>query len=61
METVTNVITQNPESILAVLAFVYELIVRKAPTEKTYSILTLVGKILNGVIADKTKDGGKHI
>jgi len=60
MQTIANLVTGNPELSITALGLVYELIVRKTPTEKTYSLLTFLGRIINGVIADKAKSGSTH-
>ena len=47
-------------SILTFLIGVYELVVRLFPTTKNYSFISLVYSLLNYVVPNFKKNGGKH-
>lgn len=46
--------------VLMLIGGLYELFVRLYPTEKNYSILTIVNSIINYLIPNKKKQGGTH-
>ena len=56
MNQIFDFVSQNKTEIMAVVYALYELAVRLKPTDKTWSLLTLVGRL----IEDKNKEGSVH-
>lgn len=56
MNQLFNFISENKELVLTATYAIYEIIIRTKPTLKTYSIITLIGRL----IEDKNASGGSH-
>lgn len=58
---ISNWLTENWESIIAIVVGIYEIIVRYFPTAKNYSLLTIVMRIIQAFIPNYNKQkNGTH-
>lgn len=53
METTIQYIQENWQSALTGLAIVYEVIIRLVPTSKTWSVMTIAGRVFNALLPDR--------
>ena len=56
MNQIVDFIVNNKTEVMTIAYAVYEILVRVKPTNKTWSLLTLVGRL----IADRDKEGNVH-
>lgn len=61
MNDVLQYAYNNPNAVISLAGALYELIARKAPTKKTLSIITLVGRFIRFVFPDKKANGCCHV
>ena len=61
MNNVIDWIIANEATIISVIApVIYEVIARLKPTTKDWSVISIILKVLNGIVPNKSKSGGTH-
>jgi hypothetical protein len=63
METILILIQwikENPAIVIAAVAFIWEVVFRRIPTAKDWSIINLIAKLIDSLIRNRKKTGGAH-
>ena len=59
LQKILQYILNNPEAIGAGALVIFEVILRRKPTSRDYSIINFIKRIIDAIATNKRKDGGK--
>lgn len=59
IQKILQYILSNPETIGSGALVIFEIIVRRKPTSKDWSIINFIKRIIDAIASNKRKDGGK--